>query len=61
MGKAPLALILNSANPVMAQGAVFGEIALIDRFEVDITAVLKTGDLLMVDPPNATVSLLERQ
>ena len=61
MGKAPLALILNRANPVMAQGAAFGELPLIDRFEVDITAALKTGDLLRVDPPNATVSLLERQ
>ena len=60
MGKAPLALLLNRANPVMAQGAVFAEVALIDRFEVDITAALKTGDLLSVDPPSATVSVLER-
>ena len=61
MGKAPLALILNHANPVMAQGAAFGDIALIDRFEVDITAELKTGDLLEVDPPSATVTVLERK
>ncbi len=61
MGKAPLALILNHANPVMAQGAAFGDIALIDRFEVDITAELRTGDLLEVDPPSATVTVLERK
>ena len=61
MGKAPLALLLNHANPVMAQGAAFGEVPLIDRFEVDITAELKTGDLLKVDAPNATVTVLERK
>lgn len=61
MGKAPLALVLNRANPVMAQGAAFGEVALIDRFEVDITIELRTGDLLKVDPPSATVTVLERR
>lgn len=61
MGKAPLALVLNRANPVMAQGAAFGEVPLIDRFEVDITAELKSGDLLKVDPPRASVTVLERE
>ena len=59
-GKAPLALILNRANPVMAQGAAFGNVPLIDRFDVDITTVLKTGDLLEVDPQAATVRVLQR-
>jgi predicted aconitase with swiveling domain len=60
MEKAPLALILNRANPVMAQGAAFGDVPLIDRFDVDITTVLRTGDLLKVDPRTATVTVLER-
>ena len=60
MEKAPLALILNRANPVMAQGAAFGEVPLIDRFDVDITTVLRTGDLLKVDPRTATVTILKR-
>ena len=59
MEKAPLALILNRANPVMAQGAAFGDVPLIDRFDVDITTVLRTGDLLKVDPRTATVTVLE--
>ena len=58
--KAPLALILNRANPVMAQGAAFGEVPLIDRFDVDITKVLKSGDWLEVDPGKASVSVIER-
>lgn len=61
MEKAPLALILNRANPVMAQGAAFGEVPLIDRFDVDITTVLRTGDLLKVDPRTATVTILKRR
>ena len=60
MGKAPLALLLNHANPVMAQGAAFADLPLIDRFEVDITAELRSGDLVSVDPARACVSLLER-
>lgn len=57
--KSPLALLLNRANPVMAQGAALANLPLIDRFECDITAEITTGDLLEVDPQNATVTLLE--
>lgn len=57
-GKAPLALLLNFANPIMAQGAAFGEVPLIDRFEGDITTLLKTGDTVSVDPETGTVTIL---
>ena len=59
-GKAPLALLLNRANPVMAQGAAFAELPLLDRFPVDITTAVNTGDLLAVDPAAATVTVAER-
>ena len=49
-GIAPKALILNYANPIMAQGAAFANLAMIDRFEVDITSVIATGDHVTVDP-----------
>ena len=58
--KAPLALLLNRANPVIAQGAAFAGLPLIDRFDGDITAKLHSGDLLVVDPAAATVTVLER-
>ncbi len=48
--KAPLALLLNTANPVMAQAAAFSEIALMHRFECDITEAIATGDEVTVDP-----------
>ena len=56
-GLAPKALILNSANPIMAQGAAFAGLPLIDRFDVDITGVVRSGDLVDVDPPAGTVSI----
>ena len=54
---APLALLLNYANPIMAQGAAFAGLPLIDRFEEDITRALRTGDRLEVDPPRGRVTV----
>ena len=56
--KAPLGLLLNDANPVMAQGAAFAQLPLIDRFETDITAVIKSGDRIAVDPAQGLVRIL---
>jgi predicted aconitase with swiveling domain len=55
---APLALLLNDANPVMAQGAAFAQLPLIDRFETDITTAIKTGDRVAVDPASGLVRIL---
>ncbi len=49
-GMAPAALLLNYGNPIMAQGAAFAELAFMDRFEVDITESIETGDRVSVDP-----------
>ncbi len=52
---APLALLLNTDNPIMAQGAAFAGLSLMDRFEVDIARVIKTGDRVNVDPAEGLV------
>ncbi len=49
-GMSPAALLLNVGNPVMAQGAAFAELAFMDRFEVDITEAIRSGDHVTVDP-----------
>jgi len=49
-GVAPKALILNFANPIMAQGAAFANLPMIDRFDVDITAVVPNGAQVTVVP-----------
>ncbi len=48
--KALAALVLNLANPIMAQGAAFANLPLVHQFEVDITSVVNTGDKVTVDP-----------
>lgn len=59
-GIVPLALLLNRSNPIIAQGAAFGAVPLLDRFDGDITALLHTNDLLHIDPAGGTVTVLER-
>lgn len=47
---APAALVLNTANPIMAQGAAFANLPLIHEFSLDITGEIQTGDFITVDP-----------
>jgi predicted aconitase with swiveling domain len=54
---APLALLLNFANPIMAQAAAFSGIPLIDRFEGDITAAIPNGAEVEIDPAEGVVRL----
>ena len=54
---APLALLLNYANPIIAQGAAFAEFPLVDRFETDITCAIQTGDQVYVDPATGAVTI----
>jgi predicted aconitase with swiveling domain len=56
-GKAPLALLLNYANPIMAQGAAHADFPLIDRFECDITQVIRTGQTVTADPSTGLVTV----
>jgi predicted aconitase with swiveling domain len=56
-GMAPAALLLNTANPIMAQGAAFAGLAVMDRFADDVTTLIHTGDRLTVDPAAATVTV----
>ena len=49
-GMAPAGLLLNRTNPIIAQGAAFAGLPFMDRFEVDITTAIRTGDRVTVDP-----------
>jgi predicted aconitase with swiveling domain len=57
---APRALIFNRVNPILAQGAAFGEVALVDRFAGDVTRLFRTGDELRIDPAAGVVEILNR-
>ena len=59
-GVVPRALIFNRVNPILAQGAAFGGVALVDRFDGDVTQLFRTGDALRVDPAGGVVEILNR-
>jgi len=59
-GVVPLALVFNRVNPILAQGAAFGGVTLVDRFEGDATDLIRTGDRLRIDPAAGTVEILNR-
>jgi predicted aconitase with swiveling domain len=60
-GMAPKAILLNSVNTIVAQGAAFANLAICDRFEEgDVTALIKTGDRVEVDPAGGKVTILSR-
>ena len=50
-GIVPLALVFNRVNPILAQGAAFGGVTMVDRFaDGDVTDLIRTGDTLRIDP-----------
>src|SRR5688500_17760806 len=57
-GVVPLALVFNSVNPILVQGAAFGEITMLAGFDGDITALVPPGATLDIDPQNRTLTVL---
>lgn len=59
-GLAPKAILFNSTNTILAQGAAMANLPLCDRFEDgDITTLIKTGDTIIVDPELGIVTILD--
>ena len=52
---APISLLLNYANPIMAQGAAHANLPMIDRFDGDITTMIKTGEKMTVEPKTGKI------
>ncbi len=58
-GIAPMALLLNSANSILAQGAALANMTLCDRFDAgDVTQLIATADRVRVDPEAGEVTML---
>jgi hypothetical protein len=49
-GIVPLALVFNSVNPILAQGAALGDVAMLAGFDADITAVVPDDAEVEVNP-----------
>ena len=57
-GMSPLAIVLNSVNPILAQGAALGDLPMLAGFDVDITSVIAHGAEVEVDPGRGFVAVL---
>jgi uncharacterized protein len=49
-GIVPAALVLNTVNPIMVQGAALADFTMISGFQLDITQAVPNGALVEVDP-----------
>ena len=60
-GMAPKAIVFDRTNTILAQGAAFAELAMVDRFEAgDPTTLIRTGDEVRIEPDNGLVTILNR-
>ena len=57
-GVVPLALVLNSVNPIIAQGAAFGDLTLLAGFDEDVTAAIPHGATVEIDPATRTLRVV---
>jgi predicted aconitase with swiveling domain len=59
-GMAPAAILFNTANTILAQGAALADLPMCDRFaDGDVTTLIRTGDHVTVDPARGIV-VIER-
>jgi predicted aconitase with swiveling domain len=57
-GVVPLAIVLNSVNPILAQGAALADLTMLAGFDEDITTAIPDGAEIEVDPGSGTVRVL---
>ena len=57
-GIVPLALVFNSVNPILAQGAALGDVPMLAGFDEDITAAIPSGAEVEVNPQARSIAIL---
>ena len=57
-GMAPLAIVFNSVNPILVQGAALGEVTMLAGFDEDITAAIPSGAELEIDAGRGIVTVV---
>ena len=57
-GIIPLALVFNSVNPILAQGAAFGDVPMLAGFDEDVTAAIASGAEIEVNPEAGTLTVM---
>lgn len=56
---APSAIIFNTVNTILAQGAALGDVTMLAGFDIDITTVIPHGAMVEVDPEAGTIRVLD--
>lgn len=57
-GVVPAAIVFNTVNPILAQGAAFGDITMLAGFDVDITAAIPDGATVEIDPATRSIRIV---
>lgn len=57
-GIIPLALVFNTVNPILAQGAAFGGVTMLAGFDAEITAQVPNGAQVEIDPLTRVLRIL---
>lgn len=54
----PLAIVFNTVNPILAQGAAFGGVTMLAGFDSDVTSLVPSGAEVEIDPATKTLRIL---
>ncbi|ETF01602.1 hypothetical protein W822_12390 [Advenella kashmirensis W13003] len=55
---APVAIVFNTVNPILAQGAALGGITMLAGFDIDVTQAVPHGATLELDPAKKTLRVV---
>jgi uncharacterized protein len=55
---APVAIVFNTVNPILVQGAALGDISMLAGFDQDVTEVVPHGSFVEIDPETKTLRVL---
>lgn len=58
-GMIPLALVFNSVNPILAQGAALADLPMLAGFDEDITAAIPDGSEVEVNPGRSLLTVVK--
>jgi predicted aconitase with swiveling domain len=56
----PLAIVFNTVNPILVQGAAFGNLTMLAGFDQEITACVPNGATVEIDPARKSLRIVER-
>ncbi len=54
----PLAIVFNTVNPILVQGAAFANMTMLAGFDADVTTLIATGADVEIDPARKTLRVL---